>query len=148
MKKMEYVFKFRGKSKLTKEWVEGYFIEFRESYFLVKDITSLPVEINKDTLGLKTNFSDKNHQKLYQGDIVTSDYTKNGRKLTKIGFVEVSEDSGCIFISWKFSVDINGKIVSDDNPNKIEDLDILHSVHDKVVKIGNVHEMNLITKLN
>lgn len=133
---------FRGKSKSTGEWVEGYYvgdntiIPFNEVVYDLGCIdTSSSHECYPDTIGQFTGLYDKNGKKIYEGDIVLTPFidpifgdlvgedlcVKRQVKFNDGSFV-VNEGNGFIYLECftrNNHIEICGNI--HDNPELLKD---------------------------
>lgn len=122
-----YLIKYRAKDIKTKEWVYGQYIEVSESEgFIRRDDTGDIVEIDIDTLCLKTRRKDKNRNYIYDGDILMqkSEHSASVINLSisrwdnDYAYVaDFIESQGYVVFSAgadKFEIEIIGNIFDDD----------------------------------
>ena len=89
---MEREIKFRGKSKKTGKWIEGYYVYNEYQSFIHTLDTNEEIEVDEETVG---QFTGKDE--IYEGDVIVADFrTKSGIKKVK-GLV--------IFDEYMFSID-------------------------------------------
>ena len=74
----EYI--FRGKSKATEEWVEGYltYCPTRKQYYIMGNVHSFPIPVYKESIGQWSGVCDKNGQKIFEGDIISIMFETDG----------------------------------------------------------------------
>lgn len=64
---------FRGKSKETGEWVEGYltYNHTRKQYYIMDDVNAFPIPVHKGSVGQWSGSCDKKGRKIFEGDIIS-----------------------------------------------------------------------------
>ena len=136
---------FRGKSANTGEWVEGFCVQFGETYsnIIIREIGKLnlcgviPIYeheiVISETVGQYTGLTDKNGRKIFEGDIVKCSDTINDIEFNAVvEFGNPNHD-----YSWGYQL----KHISGEKPN----LDILCWVDMEetgvfIEIIGNIHD--------
>ena len=116
---------FRGKRKHNGEWVKGLYITGQNNigeilYMIKTEYTTFFIE--PETIGQYTGLTDKNGEKIFEGDIVVVNTTS------------IDEEDGYGVIDWhedtaRFIVEL---------PNLLVDFDNLYSYDCEV--IGNIHD--------
>lgn len=85
--------KCRAKSQSDRKWETGYHI-FDKQHYLLKDLRIIVrgapelvnlIEIDENTLGRCTHFTDKNGQDIFEGDIVSWFNAENLRYIVRFG---------------------------------------------------------------
>lgn len=136
---------FRGKSANTGEWVEGFCVQFGETYsnIIIREIGKLnlygvvPIYeheiVISETVGQYTGLKDKNGRKIFEGDIIKCSDTINDIEFNAVvEFGNPNHD-----YSWGYQL----KHISGEKPN----LDILCWVDMEetgafIEVIGNIHD--------
>lgn len=142
---------FRGKRLDNGEWVYGYYLPwhavtdlqgnepyaqiFEEYKIKGKYVAKGWVRVNFNTVGQYTGLTDKNGNRIFEGDIVkvkitqTEDIKTYGSCKYKVGFITYNEDFALFtcknnfmnFINWAFNdCEVIGNIY--DNPELLEDM--------------------------
>lgn len=71
---------FRGKSKATEEWVEGYltYCPTRKQYYIMGSVHSFPIPVHEESTGQWSGVCDKNGRKIFEGDIISIMFETDG----------------------------------------------------------------------
>ncbi len=129
---------FRGKTKESGEWVQGYFVyaksdfdseECREADIIPHDTDRVyKGEYNvvfpciPKTIGQYTGLIDKNGKKIFEGDIVNIEYPETTVKKCVIEYVGASFVGSTLADNWEldgyYSLEVIGNI--HDNPELLE----------------------------
>lgn len=116
---------FRGKRKDNGEWVEGFycrvFHHIVHTICCFKGLTKHVFEVDPETVGQFIGLTDKNGEKIFEGDIVDI-LTEN----EETGVV-VYEDGAFIVQADGFCVDFNNNIWG-------RDVEVIGNIHDKAVE--------------
>lgn len=123
--------KFRGKSKVTDEWVYGYLVKRGSEWFIDNETTDWnsmtplgkieyhKIKIKGNTKGQYTGLRDKNNKEIYEGDIVKYFYDTPSVVEFVQGAFKLKRD--CCFDTFSYlegEVEVIGNIY--ENPELLE----------------------------
>lgn len=129
---------FRGKSKETGEWVEGYYacesnhscFHSRCKHYIFRDefmdwnLGGLcQYEIIPETVGQYTEMEDKNGRKIFEGDIVncvTGDFDGSDKYVYNFEITDIADFEQMGFLNFCYEIEIIGNIHDNDVLNKEE----------------------------
>lgn len=113
---------FRGKNSLTGKWVEGLLVETRDNFRILAQDDMIPFGVVSETVGQYTGLTDKNGEKIFEGDIVTMpSYGKGKHK------------SAVYFADGKFAVDGSNYCFKDICPRNME---VIGNIYDNRELLG------------
>lgn len=94
---------FRGKSKKTGEWTQGYLFRCWEHAYIawgmINDNADM-VEVDPETVCQYTGLTDKNGRKIFEGDIVKAIYKPKDEDLTTDDFIIKWDKYYCKFVGY------------------------------------------------
>ena len=96
--------KFRGKSVESGQWLYGSLIDRydkKKAYIVSSGTSFIPQEVNPDTVGQFTEIVDSQDIEIYEDDIVSFDYRRNGEVRREIAKVTHSV-GGAPFVKVQF----------------------------------------------
>ena len=120
---------FRGKDRMSGEWVYGDLYQERHSDGTIKTTIVQPLSVynvDPDTVGQYTGLTDKNGNKIFEGDIikvVSLHYETLGKKING----EIVYDRGCF---WVERIDARGLKQSLSAAELENNIEVIGNIHD------------------
>ena len=119
---------FRGYNRKNKQWLYGFYLKNRGAHFVCPDEFANgksweDYEIDPDSLGQFTGLYDKNHHKIYEGDIVSNGWSE-------LHYIRYSDGKWDVVDKWGNWLELLEFAHTDDCNNVIREIEVVGNMHD------------------